>query len=187
MGIGVIHDVYDTDTRFTINPVTRMVKNESSKKITLIQYDHNSEVFGFEIPRFIEGHDLSLCNKVEIHYINVSSETKNENKGLYEVKDLQIDTENEEKVVFSWLLTQNCTKYVGSLAFLVMFKCEVDGDITYRWSTSINKDMVISKGIDNGNEIVETYPDILAQWKSDIDEMIGTSVNELSELIGGDA
>jgi hypothetical protein len=43
MGIGIIHDVYDTDTRFAINPITRVVKNQSSKKTTLIQYDHNSE------------------------------------------------------------------------------------------------------------------------------------------------
>lgn len=48
--MGHTHNVYDTDTHFSINPVTRMIKNESSKKVTLIQHDHNSERFTFELP-----------------------------------------------------------------------------------------------------------------------------------------
>ena len=39
------HSVYDTDTHFSINQITQAIKNESSSKTTLIQYDHNSERF----------------------------------------------------------------------------------------------------------------------------------------------
>lgn len=54
--MGHEHSVLETDTRFKINPITRQIVNESNKKLTLIQGDHNSERFGFEIPRHIEKH-----------------------------------------------------------------------------------------------------------------------------------
>ena len=165
--MGHNHNVYDTDVRFKINPVTRIVKGESSKKTSLSQFDHKSEVFGFEIPRYIEGHDMSLCNKVEVHYINIDSETKEENKGLYKVTDLRISEENEETVVFTWEITENSTQLVGVLAFLITFKCKVDDEITYRWSTAINKDISISNGMNNG-DVVEKYADILTQWENEL-------------------
>ena len=65
------HPVYDTDTHFVIDPITRVVSNPESKKTILMQNDHNSERFSFEITRYIEGHDLTLSDKVEIHYANV--------------------------------------------------------------------------------------------------------------------
>jgi hypothetical protein len=41
------HNVQDTDSRFIINPITRAIRNESSKKVSMIQLDHNSERFTF--------------------------------------------------------------------------------------------------------------------------------------------
>ena len=54
------HNVEDTYSRFIINPITRAIRNESSKKVSLIQLDHNSARFTFECPRYIEEHDYSL-------------------------------------------------------------------------------------------------------------------------------
>ena len=65
--MGHKHSVYDSDAHFSINPITKVIKNESSKKTTLVQGDHNSERFSFDIPRFIEGHDMMNCNLVEVH------------------------------------------------------------------------------------------------------------------------
>ena len=45
-----IHSVYDNDTHFKIDPATRQISNESGK-VVLMQNDHNSERFTFEIPR----------------------------------------------------------------------------------------------------------------------------------------
>jgi lysophospholipase L1-like esterase len=168
MGIGIIHDVYDADSRFRINPITRMIQNESLRKTTLIQYDHNSEVFSFEIDRYVEGHDMSQCTSVEIHYNNISSATKEENKGLYEVQDMQISREDEEKVVFSWLISEQATYYEGKLAFAVKFKCETDGIVVYRWDSAINQEISVGKGIENSNEIAEKYADILMQWELEL-------------------
>ncbi len=167
--MGTIHDVYDSDTRFIINPITRLVKNESSRKTTLIQKDHNSERFSFEVPRYIEGHDMSLCNKVEINYINIDAAIKEQkNEGQYIVEDLQIDKENEEKVVFSWLISEQATQYAGLLSFNIMFRCMDNAETMYRWSTYINSDISVSGGYDNGNVIAQEYADVLAAWEKEL-------------------
>ena len=105
---------YDTDLHFVIDPVTRTVRNESGK-VTIIQYDHNSERITFEIPRYIDGHDMSECNRVEVHYNNIA--TSQTNRGLYEVTDLQVSPDDSRYVTCSWLISQNATRLVGRLAF----------------------------------------------------------------------
>lgn len=125
------HSVYDSDTHFIINPITRTIRNVGSQKIILIQKDHNSERFTFELPRFIEQHDMSLCNKVEIHFINAEKVGKNpkSHADVYTVDDLQITPDDENVVICSWLISKNVTMYAGALCFLVVFKCinEEDG------------------------------------------------------------
>ena len=130
--MGHIHGVLDTDAHFVISPITRAIKNESNKKITLIQFDHNSERLTFDFPRYIEGHDMSICNQVEIHYLNSSYSDKKEfRKGRYMVDDLQISPDDTGKVICSWLISQNATQLVGKLSFRLRFKCVENGVITY--------------------------------------------------------
>lgn len=66
------HPVIDNDLHFSINTLTREISN-GSKKVKLMQGDHASEIFTFEIPRYVDGHDMSLCNKIAVHYINVGT------------------------------------------------------------------------------------------------------------------
>ncbi|MBR6519282.1 MAG: hypothetical protein IKT63_06390 [Oscillospiraceae bacterium] len=125
------HGVFDSDTRFSINAVTRQIKSDPKQKTVLMQNDHNSERFTFELPQYIEQHDMSLCNQVEVHYLNSASKDKGEfKKGLYMVEDLQISPDDSEKVVCSWLISQNATQLVGKLSFRLRFKCVEDGVIT---------------------------------------------------------
>lgn len=160
------HNVYDSDTRFSINSITRQIKNEASRKTALMQNDHNSERFTFELSRYIEGHDMSICNQVEVHYLNSSSADKATfNKGLYTVDDLQVSPDDEEKVICSWLISRNATQLVGKLSFRLRFKCVEDGVIAYAWHTAINTDISVSDGI-NADETFELdYVDIIEQWK----------------------
>lgn len=162
------HPVYDTDTHFIIDPKTRAVSNPESKKTLLMQNDHNSERFSFEINRYVEGHDLTLCDKVEIHYINADSTKKNKSLGVYEVTDVEIITDKEDTIVFTWLISENATLYAGTLNFLILFACTEKGEDVYRWNSGINTSIVISKGMNNGEAISEIYPDILTQWKEDL-------------------
>lgn len=179
------HSIYDSDTHYSIDPITRKFKNESSIKTTLIQGDHNSERFTFEIPRYVEGHDMSLCDKVEIHYINTDSKTKESHKDLYEVDDLQVYSEDENIVIFSWLISGNATRYIGGLSFIVTFKCfdAQDTDVVeYRWSTAKYSGLSISEGMSNTEDIAFTYADVLEQWKQEILDA-SASLTELETMI----
>lgn len=166
------HSVYDSDTHFSINPVTRQIKNESGK-VTLIQHDHNSERFTFEIPRKVEEHDMSLCNKVEVHYINIDSSTKESHSDIYEVADLQISPESDDVVIGSWLVSGNATRLVGSLNFVIRFSCVAeDGTVEYAWNTAVHSGISVSTGIYNSHVVYEENYDILAQWEAQINTLL---------------
>ena len=100
-----------------------------------MQFDHNSEVFTFELPRYIEGHDMMQCNRVEVHYLNIDSMTKQENEGIYLVDDLTVNADDDTKITCSWLISQNATQLVGSLNFLLRFICLTEDVIDYVWNT----------------------------------------------------
>jgi len=168
------HNIIDSDTRFVINPITRQIRNESSRKTVLIQNDHNSERFTFSIDRIVEGHDMMLCSKVEVHYLNIAADRKTMNSGMYTVNDLHEDGGN---MVCSWLISNNATKLVGSLNFLVKFICLEGGDVTYVWHTAIHTGITISDGINAGEMLEEDYVDIIEQWKAEVTRRITDDVN----------
>lgn len=159
-----LHEVRDSESRFIIDTVTRTITSESSKKKTVIQGDHNSERFTFEIP-CVDGHDMSICNKVEIHYINIDGTDKTKKSpGVYEADDL---ASSGDVVTFTWLLSRTGTQYAGTLNFLVHFACIVDGVEEYAWNTGIFQSITVGSGMNNGTEeAIEPYLDVLAQWKA---------------------
>ena len=179
------HDVYDTGTPFSIDPVSREIKNESLSKIVLMQADHNSECFSFKIPRFIDGHDMSLCNVVQVHYINIDAKTRDQSKGVYYITDMHISEDDENTIVFSWLVSWNATKYAGTLNFLIRFACTDGSTALYVWNTNVFKEVYISAGIYNGEAMLNDYVDILEAWKLETDKEIEAINAILQTLING--
>ena len=164
------HSVYDTDYHFPIDPVTRTIQNLCGK-VTLIQYDHNSERITFEIPRYIDGHDMSLCNQSEVHYNNIS--TKETNPGVYPITDLMVDPTDSDVVICSWLISRNATMLVGRLAFVVRFACVGEnGTVEYAWNTVPYSEVKIASSIYNADVIADdfsdVYLDVLAAWKAEL-------------------
>lgn len=158
--MAIRHGVTDTDNHFLIDPITRTIDNESGKHV-LIQYDHNSERYTFECPRYVEGHDMSLCNKIEVHFVNTSTGNL-KSVGIYEANDLHLAPDDSNVVMFSWLIHRNATRYVGKLNFVVRFTCfdNTETNDEYIWNTSIYSDISIDKSIYN----VDDYE----QWKQEI-------------------
>ena len=159
-----IHNVTDSDNKFIIDGISRAIKNASTSKTTVMQFDHNSEVFTFEVQRYIEGHDMMLCNRVEVHYLNIDTVTKEEREGIYLVDDLAVSTDDETKLTCSWVISQNATGLVGSLNFLLRFICLTDDVIDYVWNTSIHSGIYVSKGIYNSDIVAEQYLDTIKAW-----------------------
>ena len=162
------HPIYDSDKHFVIDPITRNIVNNSSK-LTIMQYDHNSERFTFEIPRVIEGHDMSLSNAVRVNFINIGSIKTNTNSGVYEVDDVTVSLDDPDTITFSWLISGAATKYNGSLNFAIRFYCLSDeSEIEYSWGTNIYSGIKVSNSLDNSETIVEDYVDVLEKWKQDV-------------------
>lgn len=163
------HQVVDDDKRFIIDSATRTISNPATNKLILIQHDHNSERFTFELDKVIEGHDMTQCNCVQVHYINYAEKSREKNAGVYEITDVETNELNKDKIIFTWLISDYATKYDGSLQFLIKFACLDEDDITtYSWHTDIYKGVTISTGIENSEIITSPLPDIIATWKEDI-------------------
>ena len=173
-----IHNVTDSDNKFIIDGISRAIKNASTSKTTVMQFDHNSEVFTFEVPRYLEGHDMMLCNRVEVHYLNIDTVTKEEREGIYLVDDLAVSTDDETKLTCSWVISQNATGLVGSLNFLLRFICLTDDVIDYVWNTAIHSGIYVSKGIYNSDIVAEQYLDTIKAWENRlkvVENSIGSS------------
>ena len=159
-----LHSIYDSDLHFVIDPVTRVITNQSANKNSVIQFDHNSERFTFELPRYIEEHDMLGCNRVEVHYVNIDSKTGTQVSGVYEVRDLQVSPHDDKVVICSWLVSNNATQYAGTLNFVIRFACTSGDVVDYVWNTAVFKNYAVQNGLYNSDPIVTQYPDVLAQW-----------------------
>lgn len=179
------HDVYDTGKRFEINGISRFIKETSETKLVLVQGDHKSEVVTFEMPRYIDGHDMLLCNKIRVHYINIETKTDNTSADIYEVTDLKLceDCGEEETLLFTWTIEAQATKYFGSLSFLVKFECTEGDNILYQWNTARYVNINVLNGIDNSEAFVDKYSNVLEEWYN---KLMGESetVANLVETVG---
>ena len=170
-----VHIIVDHDKHFIIDPITKKIQPENPEKNKLVRYDHNSERYTFEMDRMLEGHDMSLCDIVQIHYINVSSNKQKKNEDIYEVNDLGLLSGNEDRIAFTWLVSRNATMLDGILTFAIRFACSNGDSIDYELHTEIFSSISISNTIiNNGQSIVEEYSDILNQWKKELFGIEGT-------------
>lgn len=173
-----LHSIYDNDMHFTIDTTTRTITNASEKN-RLMQYDHNSERFTFEVPRYVEGHDLSLSTKVEIHYANISADGKSQNADVYTVDDLGTSPNDINMVILSWLISGNATQYAGSLNFLIRFVCMTGDTIDYAWHTDICSDIRVGEGMNNGDSVIAEYCDVLETWKREVLDSFGFEFDDV--------
>ena len=171
------HPVPDTDTYFVIDPVTRKIENTNPKKHVIMQYDHNSERCTFELPRFIDGHDMLECTSVTVNVDNievVESEggevaEPRVNSDAPDMTDLRIHPNDPEKVITSWLISRNSTQLAGILSFHIEFKCvDSNGNVVYEWSTDNFNEIEVKARKKNGEAAISEYTDVFEQWRTRI-------------------
>lgn len=179
-----LHEVRDSDTHFIIDPITRVITNTAAAKNRLMQGDHNSEIFTFELPKTVEFHDMNLCNKVEIHYINVAADKTGTSTDVYDVQDFGAAEDDINAYAFSWRISDNATKYAGTLNFRIRFACtDGQGNYNYRWHTDIFKGITIADGFDNAPAVIADYSDILEQWHKELQN--GVTEEQLANALEG--
>lgn len=169
------HDIVDAGKHFVIDPALRTITTEATNLI-LVQGDHNSERYTFEIPQYIEGHDMSLCNRIEVHFDNISKSSNDVGEGLYIANDAAA---NGDVVNFSWLISGNATRLAGTISFWLNFVCvDDDGEVTYAWGTDVFKRVTVIESNRNTEAVVHTFPDLLEQWKKEVIEDIDGGVTD---------
>ena len=174
------HVVTDNDSYFVINPDTHEIENASRTKNVIMQYDHNSEKFTFELARYVEGHDMMLCNRVRVHFNNIDGTTLEENADVAELYDLAPCPDDENKVVCSWSITRQATQLAGTLNFLVQYECIDDaGETVYEWHTDIYDKVEVRKGRNNSEQAIVEYSNILEQWYQRI---FGTGESVMADI-----
>ena len=176
------HTVTDTDPYFSINPETRAIESTSLYNIVLMQYDHNSQRYTFELPRYIDGHDMSLCTSVVVNYDNIEinataeaveveiePESPRINSSSYDMTDLRINPDNPEMVISSWLVSRESTQLAGNLSFSIEYKCtDSEGNVTYEFGTDNFADITVKPRKKNSEAAITPYADVLEQWRSQI-------------------
>lgn len=165
--MGLTHEdiVVNTDVLCEIDIHSRKIVNKT-KKVDFLQYDHNSERVGFTMERYVDGHDMSMVDRVAIKYLNVR------NDDMYIVDDLAV-TEDGKYITFTWLVSSNVTQEIGSLIFLVNFRCYNDaGVITYNWSTQPCSSYSISRGVESMDSNPKEQYDFWAKYRGLVDGVI---------------
>ena len=180
-----IDKIRDTETHFVIDPTTRVIKNASASNNTIVQYDHNSERFTFDMPRYVDGHDMYESTCVRIHYRNAGTSSLIKTNGVYAPYDMAISAEDENTLTFSWLISSSATKYVGYLHFSIQFLCLEGESIAYSWSTGVYKDITVVECINNADAVVESEADAIALLRNElISEVEARLANTSSCVLG---
>ena len=152
------HIVTDSvsDSHFRVDPNTRkIIYDTSSGKTKLMQYDHNSERFTFEVPRYIENHDMLRCDVIQVHYVNSSTgtsvSTRRSYRGVHIINDVALESADADVITFTWLVPDTATMFAGPLKFQLKFICHDNEDVNvegYTWHTDVNSDMTVTAGLE---------------------------------------
>ena len=192
------HPVVDerSDGIFVIDPVDRTVTLEVDGTPVyfggpvIVKGDINSERLTFKIPKVIEGHDMSSCDTVRIHYITINPETSAKYPDVYDVRKKDITPDGNDHLQFSWLIDQHVTRYASPVSFVIQFACTRTVTVgeeqklvyDYSWSTIPYTQLTVSDGFinnksDDADAFVDEYNSIVTQWHNEIEEAIARSDN----------
>lgn len=196
MGVLTRHPLYnhdnavviDSDAHFVVDPISRNILVNGNPKLILLQYDHDSERYSFDVPRIVDGHDLLDCDRIQVHYTNISASGRNtKSEGVYLVLDAAANPDDDSLLTFTWLVSEQATQYNGVLNFAISFECTngegEEPEVEYRWSTAICTAISIAVGLQNNNEIVQKYFDELLYWENYIVEFLDSTTTEFRETV----
>lgn len=165
------HSVIDKDTHFIIDPVTMAISCAGTVK-GLKRGDHAAERYTFEMPRFIEGHDMALCNKIEAHYNNIkydsSTRETTTNRSFDDVEDFAVSEVDEDTVVWTWLVMGDATQLDGTLNFCIRFACLNGAEIEYQKFTEVYESIPVGESIWNTEEVAKQNADVLEAWRQEL-------------------
>ncbi len=153
IGVTVISssgDIMDDDIRFTMDNKKRLILVPGYQTLLAIQFDNQSEIVTFKLPRYQEGIDLST----KVPYVNYRRpQVKDLGKSLCTIEKI-----TEDSIYITWMVDATATQYDGVIQFQVEF-ADSEG---YRWQSQIGEIPILASLYNTG---LEPYtPDILEQY-----------------------
>jgi hypothetical protein len=144
--------IKDTGAFFTIVPETREVTVPKTHKVIGVVGDHLAEQLTFEIPQYIDGHDIGGCARRYVSWANVDGEPGNDQ--LNELTE-RPEGAKEGMLYFTWTIRDRLAAAKGLVQFSVHFEDIDDQGVTlYHWGTTNCKNCEI---LDSVNHAVGTY------------------------------
>lgn len=164
------HFLVDDDNRFIIDGSTRQITNLTGVRPSVMQYDHNSEKLVFQMPRYVEGHDICQCDVVKIMYKNAgkgtSASTRPVIADVETITDIAPDENDDTIVAFSWTIPELATIYAGTITFQFKFVCfgETEDDPPkFRWYTDQYSFVEVRPTMDVTTDITVRYPNLFEE------------------------
>ena len=159
--------VPDENLCLVIAPASKTIapKYKRQKAIHVAKGDHDSVLIAFEMPRYVNGYDMSAEeNSIQIHYANISCEdTTKHSEGFDGVEGITVaknEETKEETLHFCWRVPANATKYAGALSIGVTFERyeKIDDEMreVYSWSTTPYGKIIVCNSMDSTEEAVES-------------------------------
>lgn len=168
---------------FSVYPDSRKLYLKSGVLNPLVERDHNSDSFTFEVPKVIDQMDLSDCNRIQIHFTN-SNCGGLKSIDYYEVEDsiIYVDPEGNEFIQFDWTVPAQATNYAGVLCFAIRFMLiDGDGEIQYELNTGIFTSIKVERGLNNSKQLIVDHSDVIEKLKSDLYKAMDTAVAKTEE------
>lgn len=129
--------VRDTGAFFTIVPETREVQVPSTHKVIGVVGDHLAEQLTFEIPKYIDSHDIRGCARRYVEWENVEGERGSDQ--LVELTELP-EGAQPEMLYFTWTIRDRLAAAKGLVQFSVHFEdVDTNGLRLYHWGTTTCK------------------------------------------------
>lgn len=154
----------------------RKITVPDSLKRIAVQNDHNIESVTFKCPSTWDGNDLSGMQ----FYINYV--LPNGTLGCYAVD--HVEGSGSDYLYFVWTITKNVTKFKGNLIFNVCAKAvDAEGNEEFHWNSELNKEMVVSEGLECGEHVVEEHPDVITYMLNQLNNAVtnGHQINPITE------
>lgn len=166
LGFSLRHEV-PTDC-FVIDGNTRKITPPTGFDNFGVESDEKTKRVYFECPQNV-GNDIDLATmNLYVNYQNANGE-----KDKYIVDDVVSDGEN---VRFSWELSRKCTRYKGTVTFIVCaLKTNASGEIINEWNTTLCTGAVL-EGLEVDNPEVEQSEIDL------IDQLVTLAKNSAAEV-----
>lgn len=162
----------ETEPHITIGP-DRVINVPDVLKRLAVQFDHNIETVTFDCPRYWDDADMSEMSV----YINYKRNDKY--IGSFMAENVVVDEIDQSMMHFDWRISKNVTMVSGPLQFLVCIKKIAEEEEEIHWNSEIYDDCYISEGMEYGEVLQDTYPDVLAQLQRDNQESMAAVKKEL--------